>query len=82
MSGGLDTAGQLTSNSRGVFGVSGLALQSATATAASAGASTTSAAFKPSLIHVDYLKALGRHLDSGTQLLLVASDSTQAPATR
>lgn len=77
VTGGLDTAGQLTSNSRGVFGMSGLALQSASATAASAGASTTGV--QTSLITSTTQNV---HLDSGTQLLLVASGPTQAVAAR
>jgi hypothetical protein len=66
--GGLNAAGQLTSNSQGVFGLSGLALES-----------TTSAAAQGSLIMPTSRNV---HLDSGTQLLLVASIAAQAQATR
>jgi hypothetical protein len=66
--GGLNAAGQLTSNSQGVFGLSGLALES-----------TTSAAAQGSLIMPTSRNV---HLDSGTQLLLVATIAAQAQATR
>jgi hypothetical protein len=56
--GGLNTAGQLTSNSRGVFGLNGLNLNSA-ASNSSQGSIITSA-------------GKNVHLDSGTQLLLVS----------
>jgi hypothetical protein len=77
VTGGLDTAGQLTSNSHGVFGMSGVALQSATSITASAYASATGA--QSSLITSTIQNV---HLDSGTQLLLVASGSAQAVAAR
>jgi len=56
--GGLNTAGQLTSNSRGVFGLNGLNLNSA-ASNSSQGSVITSA-------------GKNVHLDSGTQMLLVS----------
>jgi hypothetical protein len=75
--GGLDTAGQLTSNSRGVFGMSGAMLQSATSTAASADASAIGS---QSTLVTSTIQNV--HLDSGTQLLLVASGSAQAVSAR
>jgi hypothetical protein len=56
--GGLNTAGQLTSNSRGVFGLNGLSLNSA-AENGTQGSIITSA-------------GKNVHLDSGTQMLLVS----------
>jgi len=56
--GGLNTAGQLNSNSQGVFGLNGLNLNSA------ASSSTQGSLITSSSKNV--------HLDSGTQLLLVA----------
>jgi hypothetical protein len=56
--GGLNTAGQLTSNSQGVFGLSGLNLNSAASNAAQ-GSVITSA-------------GKNVHLDSGTRMLLVS----------
>jgi hypothetical protein len=65
--GGLNTAGQLTSNSQGVFGIEGLNLNSA-ASNSTQGSLITST-------------SKNVHLDSGTQLLLVsqAQASTQSP---
>jgi hypothetical protein len=54
----LNTAGQLTSNSRGVFGLNGLSLNSA-ASNGTQGSIITSA-------------GKNVHLDSGTQMLLVS----------
>ena len=65
--GGLNSAGQLTSNSQGVFGLSGMTLQS-----------VTSSNTQGSLITSTTRNV---HLDSGTQLLLVATGSAQAQAT-
>ena len=64
--GGLNAAGQLMSSSRGVFGLQGVNLSSATSGAAQ-GSMITSA-------------GKNLHLDSGTQLLLVtqAADSAEA----
>jgi hypothetical protein len=65
--GGLNATGQLMSNSRGVFGMQGVNLNSATAGAAE-GSVITSA-------------GKNLHLDSGTQMLLVtrAAGSAEAP---
>ena len=65
--GGLNAAGQLTSNSQGVFGLEGLNLNSA-ASNSTQGSLITST-------------SKNVHLDSGTQLLLVsqAQASTQSP---
>jgi hypothetical protein len=65
--GGLNTAGQLTSNSQGVFGLEGLNLNTA-ASNSTQGSLITST-------------SKNVHLDSGTQLLLVsqAQASTEAP---
>jgi len=65
--GGLNTAGQLTSNSQGVFGLEGLNLNGA-ASNSTQGSLITST-------------SKNVHLDSGTQLLLVsqAQASTQSP---
>jgi hypothetical protein len=65
--GGLNATGQLMSNSRGVFGIEGVNLNSATAGAAQ-GSVITSA-------------GKNLHLDSGTQMLLVtqAAGSAEAP---
>ena len=65
--GGLNATGQLMSNSRGVFGMQGVNLSSATAGAAQ-GSVITSA-------------GKNLHLDSGTQMLLVtqAAGSAEAP---
>ena len=62
--GGLNAAGELTSSSRGVFGLNGLALSSATSGSASAGVITSA--------------GKNIHLDSGTRLLL--SSQTNAAA--
>jgi hypothetical protein len=68
--GGLNTAGQLTSNSQGVFGLEGLNLNTA-ASNSTQGSLITST-------------SKNVHLDSGTQLLLVsqAQASTEAPKQR
>ena len=66
--GGLDAAGQLTSNSRGVFGLEGLNLNSAAASNAQ-GSVITSA-------------GKNVHLDSGTQVLLVAQGAASAAGTK
>jgi hypothetical protein len=65
--GGLNTAGQLTSNSQGVFGLEGLNLI-ATAASSTHGSLITST-------------SKNVHLDSGTQLLLVtqAQASAESP---
>ncbi len=65
--GGLNAAGQLMSNSRGVFGMQGVNLSSAT-TGAAQGSLITSA-------------GKNLHLDSGTQMLLVtqAAGSAETP---
>jgi hypothetical protein len=62
--GGLNAAGQLTSNSRGVFGLNGLNLNSA-AMNSSQGSIITSA-------------GKNVHLDSGTQMLLVSQAAAGA----
>ena len=62
--GGLNAAGQLTSNSQGVFGLNGLNLSSAASSSMQGSVITSS--------------SRNVHLDSGTQLLLVA----QASATK
>jgi hypothetical protein len=62
--GGLNTAGQLTSNSRGVFGLNGLNLTSA-ASNSTEGSLITSA-------------GKNVHLDSGTRMLLVAQSQASA----
>jgi hypothetical protein len=62
--GGLNTAGQLTSNSQGVFGLNGLNLNSA-ASSATQGSVITSA-------------GKNIHLDSGTRLLLVSQAAASA----
>jgi len=62
--GGLNTAGQLTSNSRGVFGLNGLNLNSA-ASNSSQGSVITSA-------------GKNVHLDSGTRMLLVSQAAAGA----
>jgi hypothetical protein len=62
--GGLNTAGQLTSNSRGVFGLNGLNLSSA-ASNGTQGSIITSA-------------GKNVHLDSGTQMLLVSQAAAGA----
>ncbi len=65
--GGLNATGQLTSNSRGVFGLQGVNLSSATASAAQ-GSVITSA-------------GKNLHLDSGTQMVLVtqAAGAAETP---
>ena len=65
--GGLSAAGQLTSNSRGVFGLNGLNLTSS-ATNATQGSVITSA-------------GKNVHLDSGTRMLLAAQSAAGAGAT-
>ena len=62
--GGLNAAGQLTSNSQGVFGLNGVSLRS-TASSSSQGSVITSA-------------SKNVHLDSGTRLLLVAQGQAAA----
>jgi hypothetical protein len=62
--GGLNAAGQLTSNSRGVFGLQGVNLNSASGSVAQ-GSVITSA-------------GKSMHLDSGTQMLLVTQAATAA----
>jgi hypothetical protein len=62
--GGLNSAGQLTSNSQGVFGLSGLNLSSA-ASSSTQGSLITST-------------SRNVHLDSGTQLLLIAQSQASA----
>lgn len=66
--GGLNSAGQLTSNSQGVFGLQGLNLNSA-ASNSTQGSLITST-------------SRNVHLDSGTQLLLVAQGQASAVAPR
>jgi hypothetical protein len=66
--GGLDAAGQLTSNSRGVFGLEGLNLNSAAASDTQ-GSVITSA-------------GKNVHLDSGTQMLLVAQGAASAAGSK
>ena len=65
--GGLNAAGQLTSNSQGVFGLEGLNLNAAAANSTQGSLITST--------------SKNVHLDSGTQLLLVsqAQASTQSP---
>ncbi len=65
--GGLNAAGQLTSNSQGVFGLEGLNLNTAAANSTQGSLITST--------------SKNVHLDSGTQLLLVsqAQASTQSP---
>jgi hypothetical protein len=65
--GGLNTAGQLTSNSRGLFGLEGLNLNAATASSTQGSLITST--------------SKNVHLDSGTQLLLMteAQASTESP---
>lgn len=64
--GGLNAAGQLTSNSQGVFGLNGLNLNAAAANATQ-GSVITSA-------------GKNVHLDSGTRMLLVAQAGSQSEA--
>ena len=66
--GGLNTAGQLSSNSRGVFGLQGIGLTGATE-------GTEQAAI---------ITSTGKdvHLDSGTQLLLVTQPATPSAAAK
>jgi hypothetical protein len=66
--GGLNTAGQLSSNSQGVFGLNGLNLNSA-ATSTTQGSLITSS-------------SKNVHLDSGTQLLLVAQGQASSGSSR
>jgi hypothetical protein len=66
--GGLNTAGQLTSNSQGVFGLNGLNLNSA-ASNGTQGSIITSA-------------GKNVHLDSGTQMLLVSKAQQQGETER
>jgi hypothetical protein len=65
---GLNAAGQLTSTSRGVFGLNGVSLASG-ATSSAEGSLITSA-------------GKNVHLDSGTQMLLVAQAASSASAQR
>jgi hypothetical protein len=62
--GGLNAAGQLTSNSRGVFGLQGVGLTSATTGTAQAAVITSG--------------GKNVHLDSGTQMVLVTQAATTA----
>jgi hypothetical protein len=62
-SGGLNSSGQLMSNSRGVFGLEGLGLQSAASSNAQGSVITSS--------------SRNVHLDSGTQLVLAAQGQAQ-----
>jgi len=62
--GGLNAAGELTSNSQGVFGLEGLNLNSATSSSTQGSLITSS--------------SKNVHLDSGTKLLLVAQGTTSA----
>ena len=66
--GGLNSAGQLTSNSQGVFGLNGLNLNSAAATNTQGSLITST--------------SRNVHLDSGTQLLLVAQGRGSATASQ
>jgi hypothetical protein len=66
--GGLNAAGQLTSNSHGVFGLSGLNLTT-TAGNATQGSVITSA-------------GKNVHLDSGTRILLVTQSAARAATTK
>ena len=61
--GGLNAAGQLTSNSQGVFGLEGLNLNAGVSSSTQASLITST--------------SRNVHLDSGTQLVLVAHASTQ-----
>jgi hypothetical protein len=69
-SGGLNSAGRLTSNSQGVFGVEGVNLNSATSAAGGAQSSVLTSTTR------------NVHLDSGTQLLLVSQSSAGAAASK
>src|SRR5579885_804009 len=62
--GGLNAAGELTSSSRGVFGLSGLSLSSAASGSAGAGVITSA--------------GKNIHLDSGTRLLLASQTNAAA----
>jgi hypothetical protein len=62
--GGLNAAGELTSSSRGVFGLNGLALSSATSGSAGAGVITSA--------------GKNIHLDGGTRLLLASQTNAAA----
>ena len=62
--GGLNAAGELTSNSQGVFGLEGLNLNSATASSTQGSLITSS--------------SKNVHMDSGTKLLLVAQSTASA----
>lgn len=66
--GGLNAAGRLASNSQGVFGLDGLSLNSA------ASSSTQASVITSTTKNV--------HLDSGTQLLLVAQGSASGEASK
>jgi hypothetical protein len=72
--GGLNTAGELTSNSQGVFNMQGLNL----ATAATSASSATGAA-QGSLLTSGTRNV---HLDSGTQLLVSATNAAQLQASK
>ena len=61
--GGLNAAGQLTSNSQGVFGLEGLNLNSAVSSSTQGSVITST--------------SKNVHLDSGTQLVLVAHASAE-----
>jgi hypothetical protein len=66
--GGLNAAGQLTSNSQGVFGLNGLNLNSAVSSSTQGSVITST--------------SRNVHLDSGTQLLLVAQGQASAEGTK
>lgn len=66
--GGLNAAGQLTSNSQGVFGLNGLNLNSAVSSSTQGSLITSS--------------SRNVHLDSGTQLLLVAQAQASAQGSK
>ncbi|MGB9069565.1 MAG: hypothetical protein WCC21_13435, partial [Candidatus Acidiferrales bacterium] len=74
VSGGLNAAGELTSNSQGVFNMQGLNL----VTAATSANSATGAA-QGSLLTSGTKNV---HLDSGTQLLVSATNATQLQASK
>jgi hypothetical protein len=66
--GGLNAAGQLTSNSQGVFGLNGLNLASVPAGGARGSLITST--------------SQNVHLDSGTQMVLSATSQAQAQASK
>lgn len=73
--GGLDTTGRLTSGSQGVFGMPGVALNSATSSVVSSSASVGNV--QSSVISSTSQNV---HLDRGTELLLASSGSGHASA--